>query len=171
MAQRRRLATLRSFALSAENNSGQSSRCSSLGTLKQQRAKSTPYGDSLILLENNHVRVMLRFVRVCFRALPGIPEISRQLHVTCAQHEATSFAKHATTMIFPHFVGDARSREPHRPPIFLTSRTPIPRYVCVGPDRSAGLDNTGSPGDLRSPGLFNCLNCETPLSRLSRSFA
>jgi hypothetical protein len=62
-------------------------------------------------------------------------------------------------MFFAHFVSEAHSREPHRLPIFLTSRTLIRRYVCVGPDRSAGLDNTGSPGDLRSPGLFNCLNC------------
>jgi hypothetical protein len=44
----------------------------------------------------------------------------------------------------------------------------------IDPNSSDGREiayNTGSPGDLRSPGLFNCLNCGTPLSRLSRSFA
>jgi hypothetical protein len=35
------------------------------------------------------------------------PEIFRQIHATCARHEPTSFAKHATTMFIPHFVGDA----------------------------------------------------------------
>ena len=57
-------------------------------------------------------------------------------------------------MLLAHFVGDACLREPHRPPIFLTSRTPIPRYVCVGPDRSAWPGQHGKPWRSQVAGAF-----------------
>jgi len=37
---------------------------------------------------------------------------------------------------------------------FLTSRTPIPRYVSVGPDRSAGLGQHGKPWRSQVAGAF-----------------
>src|SRR6516225_9227929 len=40
-------------------------------------------------------------------------------------------------------------------PFPVTAQTPIPRYDFDRPDRSAGLDNTGSPGHLRSLGLLH----------------
>jgi hypothetical protein len=47
-----------------------------------------------------------------------------------------SFAQNATTMIFPHFVGDACSREPHRPTLgyqfpgtFALARIGLPAWT------------------------------------------
>ena len=135
-------------------------------------AKATPIDDTTLFLSHGSRNLIDHWMFVLPCSKQPTPKYASQYRQAAgAVAKGIAPNQHATAMFFPHFVGDACLREPHRPPIFLTSRTPIPRYVCVGPDRSAGLDNTGSPGDLRSPGLFNCLNCGTPLSRLSRSFA
>jgi hypothetical protein len=51
-------------------------------------------------------------VAICSRLFPAISGYFRKFPATpweTDEHEPTSFAQHATTMFFPHFVGDAFS--------------------------------------------------------------
>ena len=81
-----------------------------------------------------------------------------------------SFAQHSDDVV------DRRARSAltltDQTPISVTAQIPIPRYVCVGPDRSAGLGTKEAPAiptqvvgassmfDADLPGV----KVETPLS-------